>query len=70
MVQPMGTKNSTSAPSDRLTITLGEDQRRQVAAMARQRRTSEASIIRWAVDEYLAAHRVGSSGDRHEGIEK
>lgn len=38
---------------DRLTITLGEDQRRRVSEIARQHRTSVATVIRWAVDQYL-----------------
>jgi len=52
----MRTKKARSAPAERLTITLGQDQRRRISIIARERRTSEASIIRWAVDEYIAAH--------------
>ncbi len=48
--------------SERLTVTLGDDQRRRIAAIARQRRTSAATVIRWAVDRYLDAHR-SQAGD-------
>jgi len=41
---------------DRLTVTLGDDQRQRIASIARERRTSEATIIRWAVDEYIAGY--------------
>jgi predicted transcriptional regulator len=53
---------SEKAPTkgERLTITLGEDQRRQIAAIAQRRRTSAASIIRWAIDEYIARDGAGA----------
>jgi len=38
----------------RLTITLGTDQRRLIEAIAIERRTSAATVIRWAVDAYLS----------------
>jgi hypothetical protein len=47
---------------DRLTISLGEDQRLRIAEIARQRRTSEAAVIRWAVDRFLADQ---ASDQRH-----
>jgi hypothetical protein len=55
--------------SDRLTITLGAGQRRLIEAIARMRRTSAATVIRWALDEYIAANapkkrkRQGSKSD-------
>ena len=42
--------------SARLTITLGDDQLRWVGAIAREGRTSNATIIRQAVDYYIAGH--------------
>jgi predicted transcriptional regulator len=41
------------AKSERLTITLGPDQRRQLTKIAQRRRTSTATVIRWAVDDYI-----------------
>lgn len=52
--------------SQRLTITLGIDQRRQIALIARRRRTSAAAIIRWAVDDYIDAHATKS--ERRENL--
>lgn len=49
-----GTSKRGSKKSERLTITLAAEQRRQVAAIAHERRTSEATVIRWAVDKYVA----------------
>ncbi len=40
--------------AERLTITLGDDQRRKIASIAREDRTSIATIIRQAVDCYIA----------------
>ena len=40
--------------SERLTITLGKGQRRKIEAIAKRQRTSTATVIRWAVDKYLA----------------
>ena len=47
-------KTDTHAKSERLTITLGEGQRRKIAAIARLHRTSAATVIRWALDQYIA----------------
>jgi predicted transcriptional regulator len=44
--------------ADRLTITLGTGQRRQLADIARRLRTSRATIIRWALDDYIARNGV------------
>jgi|GEM_PF-4750244 len=49
---------------DRLTITLGRDQRSQIEAIAGHERTSIATVIRWALDEYIAAHRLDIVTDR------
>jgi hypothetical protein len=38
----------------RLTITVGDDQLRQIARIARERRTSAAAVIRWALDAYIS----------------
>ncbi len=51
-------KTDRSAKSGRLTITLGKDQRREIVAMANERRTSAATVIRWALDEYIAQNRL------------
>jgi hypothetical protein len=45
------------AKTERLTITLGEGQRRSIAEIAREQRTSVATVIRWAVDRYLEKQR-------------
>jgi len=42
--------------SDRLSITLGKGQRKQLQAIAEQRRTSLATVIRWALDDYVAVN--------------
>ncbi|NLX99951.1 MAG: ribbon-helix-helix protein, CopG family [Rhodopirellula sp.] len=47
-----GAAKATGA--QRLTVTLGEDQRRKIEAIANEARTSVATIIRQAVDRYLA----------------
>lgn len=50
------------ATSERLTITLGDGQREKIESIASERRTSAATIIRWALDEYIEAHPVGERG--------
>lgn len=42
--------------SERLTVTLGDDQRQRVDASARRRRVSSATVIRWALDEHIGRH--------------
>lgn len=49
-------KRGMPSKSERLTITLGSDQRRKLNAIARKRRTSAATVIRWALDEYIEAN--------------
>lgn len=56
-----------SAKSDRLTITLGRDQRSQLEAIAGHERTSIATVIRWALDEYIATNRVEVQADEAKG---
>lgn len=46
--------NNEAAGARRLTITIGQDQRGHVEAIARRRRTSAATVIRWAIDAYVA----------------
>jgi len=57
----MAHARAAAGRTDRLTITLADDQRQQVAAIAKKRRTSEASIIRLAVDDFLAAQGVSGA---------
>jgi hypothetical protein len=45
--------------SERLTITLGKGQRRRIEAIAKKNRTSAATVIRWALDEYVAKAKPG-----------
>ena len=59
-------KNERVVKSERLTITLGVDQRRQIAALARNQRTSEAAVIRWALDEYIAQSSAKTSPGRRQ----
>lgn len=59
---PMKQSSKRSAKSERLTITLGGGQRKQIASIAKQRRTSAATIIRWALDEYIEAQEAGREG--------
>ena len=47
-------KENKSDKSKRLTITLGKGQRGRIEAIAKKRHTSAATVIRWAVDSYLA----------------
>lgn len=42
--------------TERLTVTLGRGQRSRIAALAKTRRTSVATVIRWALDDYIAAN--------------
>lgn len=59
---PMAKVSRESADkADRLTITLGKGQRARIAAIARMRRTSAATVIRWALDEYIAANAKSAS---------
>lgn len=46
-------RKGARAKSERFTVTLGDDQRRKIAEIARQRRTSEATVVRWALDTYI-----------------
>jgi hypothetical protein len=57
----MARARNAAARTDRLTITLADDQRQQIAAIAKKRRTSEASIVRLAVDDFLAAQGIDGS---------
>lgn len=57
-------KSDKSGRSERLTITLGSDQRRKLAVIARKRRTSAATVIRWALDEYIASKTDDGNRDR------
>jgi hypothetical protein len=50
------------AKSERLTITLAVGQRKKIESIANQHRTSAATIIRWAIDEYIEGNEVGSRG--------
>jgi hypothetical protein len=47
-----------SEKSNRLTITLAKGQRGRIEAIAKRRHTSAATVIRWAVDKYLATKTV------------
>lgn len=38
---------------DRLTITLGKGQRKALKGIAAKRRTSLATVIRWALDHFI-----------------
>jgi hypothetical protein len=51
MQQSMSAK---SVKPERLTITLANGQRRKITAIARQGRMSVATVIRQAVDHYIA----------------
>lgn len=52
--------------SQRLTITLGNDQLRQIATLAKRRRTSAAAVIRWALDAYIAENKVKTGASPQE----
>lgn len=56
--------HQASDRSERLTITLGKGQRSRIALIAKKRRTSAATVIRWALDEYIAANTKGDSARR------
>lgn len=43
--------------TQRLTVTLGVDERMRLFEIAREQRTSVATVIRWAVDRYLDAQQ-------------
>jgi len=46
---------------ERLTITLGAGQKPKIDAIAKKKRTNAATVIRWAIDQYLAS----SAGSKH-----
>jgi hypothetical protein len=54
----MKRSGKSSAKSERLTITLGGGQRQKIGLIAKQHRTSAATVIRWALDEYIEANEV------------
>lgn len=45
-------KRSFVGEPHRLTVTLGRDQRKAVEVIALRNRTSAATVVRWAVDDY------------------
>jgi predicted transcriptional regulator len=57
-------KSDKATKTDRLTITLGAGQARQIAAIARRLRTSRATIIRWALDEYIERNALSTQRGR------
>jgi hypothetical protein len=57
-------RDKKSERPKRLTITLARGQRGKIEAIAKRRRTSAATVIRWAVDKYLAAKTVKARGAR------
>lgn len=62
------TKKRSVGKTGRITVTLGSDQRKKVAEIAKQRRTSEATVVRWALDTYIASSQPnGSASDRRTG---
>jgi predicted transcriptional regulator len=56
---------------ERLTITLGRGQRQKLAKIAHERRTSTATVIRWAVDDFIVrnsgSQRLKRAGMSQEG---
>jgi hypothetical protein len=50
----MKQRSDKSTKSERFTITLASGQRRKIRVIAREKRISEATVIRWAVDDYVA----------------
>ena len=46
-------RSGKSSTTERLTITLGGGQRQKIEAIAKDRRTSAATVVRWALDEYI-----------------
>ena len=57
-------KITRTAMTDRLTVTLANDQREKVAAIARKGRTSAATIIRQAIDSYVEGYASEGPTDR------
>jgi predicted transcriptional regulator len=56
----------TTSKAARLTITLGDDQRREIESIARERRTSSATVIRWAIDQYISEQGHGTEQEQSE----
>jgi hypothetical protein len=48
--------NKKKTLTERLTITLGEDQLSALKTVAASQRVSSATVIRWAIDEYIDRH--------------
>jgi hypothetical protein len=59
--------SKSGTTSERLTITLGAGQRDKIESIANERRISAATIIRWALDEYIEANPVGGRGRAKPG---
>lgn len=51
---------------ERLTITFGKGQRKQLKEIAEKKRTSINTVIRWALDDYVEAN-ASSSAKRRSG---
>lgn len=45
---------------DRLTITLGKGQRKALKGIAVKRRTSLATVIRWALDHFIGGDELST----------
>jgi hypothetical protein len=53
---------NSAAKSERLTITLAAGQRKKIELIANKHLTSAATVIRWAVDDYIEAKDVSLRG--------
>jgi hypothetical protein len=49
-------KKSTKPKRHRLTITFGEGQKEKIDLLAKEKRTNVNTVIRWAIDSYLASN--------------
>lgn len=54
--------------AERLTVTVGKGQRRQLEVIAKKRRTSAATVVRWALDEYFERHPLNDG--HHQGASR
>lgn len=62
----MAKRTRRKLKSERLTVSLDEDQKRLLDSASRDYRTSAATIIRWALDEYFGA-RESPAGRKDSG---
>jgi hypothetical protein len=60
----MARKSNNGTKVERLTITLATGQKRKLRALATQHRTSLSTVVRWALDAYVASNATDGARGR------